>query len=72
MVNTAIAFTPDYLIFSIIICTVFGKKKYNSYSKKITKRGFCGQILGMLSERTASTNDSLGTAARLRMRWRVL
>lgn len=40
--------------------------------KKFTKTGFCGQILGTLSERTAATNDSLGTAARLRMRWRVL
>ena len=35
MVNTAITFMPDYLAYSLTQCTVFGKKKYNSYSKKI-------------------------------------
>lgn len=72
MVNTAIIFTPDYLSFNISLCTVFGKKSTILTLKKFTKRGFCGQILGTPSERTAATNDSLGTAARLRMRWRVL
>lgn len=72
MVNAAIACMPDYLTFSTIPCIVFGKKSTLLTLKKFTKTGFCGQILGTLSERTAATNDSLGTAARLRMRWRVL